>query len=1087
MSRTNKFDKKFPAHITSPDYNIIKEAFTKSDMTTATANKLLNMVKYTRAGTVKKSSIQNKYKLNRLVADYLRPIKKGQTVDTMNQLLNQGIADKRQNLINNDQVKLIMNNLSPTKNYFLRVKTPADEKYYTIGNRNGFSKLLNKEFIVSGEQSKASDEWTISNFNKITGYEIVEAQNPFDDADGDDIIYKKRRNVGKFKFTNTHPGVDLSDYQIYHEGESPDNKNCLIHSLEKAGVDKELINNLIIRFSDITATTASDICLKPFEYIKQRDYPIVAQIIKRKIRISAYEVKNIKQKRILEYGDDTENEPIELATYNNHMFLNNTTKYKKYAIIHYEEFKNKDDWFVYSSKKDKSRGELLTSLEVVKLLDINKYFKPLEHNIDLTDNITVFTSSDLLNNLEEDQKEFEYKEPKNYESQYFFADLENINNTESLSIPFLAGIIGEFEEKPYIATGKYCILDMLDYVVKRSKYKTNNILYFHNMKYDFSLMKTTITITNMCEKDGAIYSVDLIYKKIKITLKDSYKVFAGRLADFSEAFKLPDELKKKEAINYDYYNEKTILDETASIKVYSHGIKQSDKDLFLENVKPFMTDELKFKHMDYYRYYLKYDVLVLQAGMKAFNTVIKNTFGKPIYNFLTISSFADDYFKSRHVYDGIYETKSGLKKFLSKAVYGGRVNVCEQYKKQVIHKRINDFDGVSLYPSAIDRLCTEYGLPIGKAKRYAGDLNKDYYIVDIEITKINKKQQNPFIALKTDTSIKYINEIPEGGLIVCVDRFTLEDYIKFHDIEYKILDGVYYDEGFNTSFKCIKDVFNERLKQKALKTADGDILQNIYKLIMNAAYGKTLLKSSCEKDFIVNARDYNKYVYNNFNTIKYCKKLSKHQYLVTQYEPDASYNRAQCGIAILSMSKRIMNEVMDTASTNDINIYYQDTDSMHIDDDKINKLAELYDAKYNKCLVGKNLGQFHSDFKHQNGKAKDVVAVKSVFLGKKAYIDYLEGTLPDGSKEYCTHARLKGINEISLINVAKTYENDNMNDNIFNVYEDLANDSTIEFILNPDNKPSFKFTSEGVSKIETNTFKRNVSFISGEINDDENE
>ena len=364
-------------------------------------------------------------------------------------------------------------------------------------------------------------------------------------------------------------------------------------------------------------------------------------------------------------------------------------------------------------------------------------------------------------------------------------------------------------------------------------------------------------------------------------------------------------------------------------------------------------------------------------------------------------------------------------------------------------------------------------------------MDKDYYVVDIEITKINKKQQNPFIALKTDTSIKYINEIPEGGLFVTVDRFTLEDYIKFHQIEYKILDGVYYDEGFNTSFKCIKDVFNERLKQKALKTADGDILQNIYKLIMNAAYGKTLLKSSCEKDFIVNARDYNKYVYNNFNTIKYCKKLSKHQYLVTQYEPDASYNRAQCGIAILSMSKRIMNEVMDTASTNDINIYYQDTDSMHIDDDKINKLAELYDAKYNKRLVGKNLGQFHSDFKHQNGKANNVVAVKSVFLGKKAYIDYLEGTLPDGSKEYCTHARLKGINEISLINVAKTYENDNMNDNIFNVYEDLANDSTIEFILNPDNKPSFKFTSEGVSKIETNTFKRNVSFISGEINDND--
>ena len=301
--------------------------------------------------------------------------------------------------------------------------------------------------------------------------------------------------------------------------------------------------------------------------------------------------------------------------------------------------------------------------------------------------------------------------------------------------------------------------------------------------------------------------------------------------------------------------------------------------------------------------------------------------------------------------------------------------------------------------------------------------------------------------------------------------------MKFHQIEYKIIDGVFWDEGFNSEFKVISTVFEERLKQKKLKTAEGDIKQELYKLILNSAYGKTLLKSSCEKDHIVNEKDFNKYMFNNFNTVKFAKKLSNNQYIVTQYEADKSFNRAQCGISILSMSKRIMNEVMSVANDEAIDLMYQDTDSMHIDDENIIKLSDKYREIYNRELIGKQLGQFHSDFKHENDKCSNVVAVKSIFLGKKVYIDYLEGTLPDGSKEYCIHARMKGINEISLINKAnENTELNSISDKIFKVYEDLASGKEIEFILNPDEKVSFVFTTAGVKKRVSNSFKRVVSF-----------
>ena len=48
------------------------------------------------------------------------------------------------------------------------------------------------------------------------------------------------------------------------------------------------------------------------------------------------------------------------------------------------------------------------------------------------------------------------------------------------------------------------------------------------------------------------------------------------------------------------------------------------------------------------------------------------------------------------------------------------------------------------------------------------------------------------------------------------------------------------------------------------------------------------------------------------------------------------------GVMILSISKRIMNEVICTAEDNDIEIYYQDTDSNHLGVDDIKRLSELY-------------------------------------------------------------------------------------------------------------------------------------------------
>ena len=57
-----------------------------------------------------------------------------------------------------------------------------------------------------------------------------------------------------------------------------------------------------------------------------------------------------------------------------------------------------------------------------------------------------------------------------------------------------------------------------------------------------------------------------------------------------------------------------------------------------------------------------------------------------------------------------------------------------------------------------------------------------------------------------------------------------------------------------------------------------------------------------------------------------------------------------------------MNEVMCLAEDNGISIFYQDTDSMHIPHDDISRLSELFEMKYNWKFIGKNMGQFHTEF-----------------------------------------------------------------------------------------------------------------------------
>ena len=52
------------------------------------------------------------------------------------------------------------------------------------------------------------------------------------------------------------------------------------------------------------------------------------------------------------------------------------------------------------------------------------------------------------------------------------------------------------------------------------------------------------------------------------------------------------------------------------------------------------------------------------------------------------------------------------------------------------------------------------------------------------------------------------------------------------------------------------------------------------------------------------------------------------------------FNYVHCGVETVSMSKRVMNKVFDVSHDCGAKIYYQDTDSIHLNYDDVKKIAK---------------------------------------------------------------------------------------------------------------------------------------------------
>ena len=325
------------------------------------------------------------------------------------------------------------------------------------------------------------------------------------------------------------------------------------------------------------------------------------------------------------------------------------------------------------------------------------------------------------------------------------------------------------------------------------------------------------------------------------------------------------------------------------------------------------------------------------------------------------------------------------------------------------------------------------------------------FFVEIEIVNVGIFRQFPLIVKRENNKQTNCNE--------CVKMVV--DMITFQDISFKLGNGyVMKGKRDHRIRSVIQNLFDLRAQYKK----DKNPTQEVIKLIMNSAYGKTIQKPIKTYLEFVKQDEFAWFVQNRFHQIIKIDEINdSDMYLFELQKMKAKqFNNVVFGTTVLSMSKRIMNEVMCLAEDLGIKIWYQDTDSMHIEANKVEFLNEAFKNKYGRELMGENImGCFHSDF----DEIPDAVADVHISLGKKMYYDRLINEKGDRSE----HFRMKGIPQVVIKNTA----NKLFNGNVMALYEYLYNGNSLTFDC-LDGRVGFNFTRSGKIEYVAN-FTRKVS------------
>ena len=910
-----------------------------------------------------------------------------------------------------------------------------------------------------GEVREIGIKFHVKNFGKIVRGEDA----PGFGGETIDIRNYTFHQGGFFAWFPTIP-VDLSKYAIYNEINKENYKdNCFI---------KACIESKVLTDEEIDILRA---------YIRTKDVPA-----RKVLEIAKFMKVNIIVRRMNEYTEDTRhrilNPPkktnfdrtIDMLLFRNHYLINSYEFITPFYIEHYEEIQKKfpDMPIGKQQRLLNMKGQFTQSEKGYKiseiLFDMVKFnrFKP----IPAMDNLLLSTTE--YDNTFGDYDSLEYAE------EVCCKPVTDEKTEKEYSVVAYADFESDTSVNPHKAY-LCCVVWREGNNVKRISFKgyqcgsrflewcpDNSLIYFHNMKYDASFFINESVGSykvNMIEHSGKLMMLRFTNVKDGRTffIHDSYSIISAPLKKFNEMFGLEIE---KDICPYSVYRKDNIQKRFVPLQECLDALEDEDREQFIKNCQSKDVECLHVRGknttrvfyegkvedvskysveiMKYAEYYCTKDCVVLMLGMEKFDTDLSEIFAKNnkqwigTKSYISISAIGYDFAIKYGCLEGVYALAGKPQDFISRCVSGGRCMIADN-KKVIVEGKIQDFDCSSLYPSAMYRMP---GIPLGKPK-VIQDVSKiwDYtdFYVEININKLQAKGVDhyrfPLVFKNGDVSKNYVDEPIKHFYL---DKRSLQDLIEYYDIEYEVLRGYYFDEGYNNKInEFIKVLYDLRLSYKK----SGNPLEKTIKLLLNSIYGKSILRPIKTDTKVVDPTKLDHFIMLHYNFIKEVHVMEgdkhKNAYAKLIRPINLHFNVPQFGVNVLSWSKHIMNEVMCLADQKGIEIYYQDTDSIHIKDEDVPKLAEYFKEKYGRELIGKYLGQFHCDF-NEIEPGVPVYSTKLIAVGKKSYLDLLEDE--KGNKKL--HIRLKSIPTQVIQNHAK-----NENLTIEEIYKILYDGDPIKF------------------------------------------
>ena len=849
------------------------------------------------------------------------------------------------------------------------------------------------------------------------------------------------------------------------------NTPCLLHCLKLAGVDADTCNNILSYIGHqkrVQRTLLGEIGNDFNLYFHVRIYD------ERKKKID-----NGNQNNNGWYGKKT-GQQIFLAEYMNHFFLDEEMPVNKFAIDHWSEIveahpQQSTEWMMKVCErgangkfKIKAARAKAKSLDVVVALDKAGAFTHINADHDDVQRARIFTreveQEDAIARPYVVEHETKLIAPKKAatkakEHPIFYADFETCkrsDNDKTTAVPFMmcASNVDGSWKKTYV--GANCAGEFLNDL------PNDALVYYHNLGFDGNFFKQ-FGFSVMIQKGSKIMNMKARDSGKTIILRDSYSLLSKPLRDFPSAF--PQAFRRdgssqgieKEVFPYDYYTyerlykDGSVVDFEIDVEEASKYVKECDREQFKENV-----ERIGKSALDYCAFYCERDVDVLRIGFNAFaEATLKDPIGMNIHDYISAPSLAYSYMLQKVFYPNgkIYNVGGQLQRFLQKFVYGGRVMTAKNIRYDV-RKKLADFDACSLYPSAMRRAFTVEGVPeyyqnptpeaVYNRSNLPEILTKAFtedqltptaeriysqFFIEIQIVAVGIERHFPLIVERKDGKQSNVNECVK----MCVDMIMLQDLIEFQDISFTFIDG-YVMKG-NRDHRIrdeIKKLYDYRVQFKKEKNP----MQEVVKLIMNSAYGKSIQKPIKTDLRFVSADKVQYKLFDCYHQIVKAEPIVHCAFGSVQPDVKAEpiggersgaegaatnwlfemfkrrsnqFNNAIFGITVLSISKRIMNEVMCLAEDMGIEIYYQDTDSMHIEWDRVDDLDREFTKKYGRKLIGSDMGNFHTDF-----SPADAYCVRHISLGKKMYLDVLES--PTSGRHL--HIRMMGIPEQVIKNHA---------------------------------------------------------------------